>query len=119
MNRISIFTQDGDWIGKWGVPGEGDGEINRPSGLAFDKDDNLYMVDSCNHRIQVFTKDGEFLFKWGRQGTAAGEFNFPWGIEIDQHGDVFVADWRNDRIQKFTADGRFPHGVWKHRPGRR
>ena len=107
LNRISIFTKDGDWIGKWGTPGDGDGEINGPSGLAFDQDDNVYLVDSLNNRIQKFTKEGKFLRKWGRAGTGDGEFNMPWGIDIDGKGDVYVADWRNDRIQKFTPDGRF------------
>ena len=107
LNRISIFTRDGDWIGKWGTPGNGDGEINRPSGLAFDKDDNLYLVDSLNSRIQKLTKDGGFLAKWGREGTGDGEFNMPWGITIDDDGNVYVADWRNDRIQKFSADGQY------------
>jgi sugar lactone lactonase YvrE len=107
LNRISIFTKDGDWIGKWGTPGAGDGEINRPSGLAFDENDNLYLVDSVNNRVQVFTKEGKFLFKWGSSGSGDGEFNIPWGIDIDKNGDVYVADWRNDRIQKFAPDGRF------------
>lgn len=107
LNRISIFTKDGDWIGKWGTPGAADGELNRPAGLAFSADDRLYLVDSRNHRIQVFTKDGKFLSKWGRNGSGAGEFNYPWGITIDKQGDVYVADWRNDRIQKFTPDGQF------------
>jgi len=107
LNRISIFTKDGEWIGKWGTPGDGDGEINRPSGLAFDKEDNLYLVDSLNNRVQVFTKEGRFLSKWGGSGSGDGEFNMPWGIEIDNKGDVHVADWRNDRIQKFTPDGQF------------
>ena len=70
INRISIFTRDGEWIGKWGTPGDGDGEINGPSGLAFDGNDNLYLVDSLNNRIQKFTKDGRFLGKWGRPGGA-------------------------------------------------
>jgi hypothetical protein len=107
LNRISIFTKDGDWIGKWGTPGAGDGEINRPSGLAFDENDNLYLVDSVNNRVQVFTKEGKFLFKWGSSGSGDGAFNIPWGIDIDKNGDVYVADWRNDRIQKFAPDGRF------------
>ncbi len=107
LNRISMFTKDGDWIGRWGTPGHGDGEINRPSGLAFDKNDNLYLVDSRNDRIQVLTKEGKFLSKWGSSGSGDGEFNIPWGITIDHHGDVYVADWRNDRIQKFTPDGQF------------
>jgi len=107
FNRISIFTKDGDWVGKWGTPGSGDGETNRPSGLAFDKDDNLYVVDSLNNRIQKFTKDGKFIAKWGTVGSGAGEFNMPWGIDIDTEGHVYVTDWRNDRVQKFTAEGHF------------
>jgi len=106
-NRISIFTKDGTWIGKWGTPGAGAGELNRPSGMAFDKDDNLYVVDSLNNRVQKFTKEGKFLAKWGTAGSGAGEFNMPWGIDIDTEGDVYVTDWRNDRVQKFTADGHF------------
>ena len=107
LNRISMFTEEGEWIGKWGEPGDGDGEINRPSGLAFDDNDNLYLVDSRNDRVQVFTKEGRFLSKWGGSGDGDGEFNAPWGIEIDRNGDLYVADWRNDRIQKFAPDGRF------------
>ena len=60
LTRISIFTKDGDYIGKWEErPGDGDGELSRPSGLAFDADDNLYVVDSGNHRVQKFTKEGQ------------------------------------------------------------
>jgi sugar lactone lactonase YvrE len=107
LNRISIFTKDGDWIGKWGTVGAREGEFDRPSGLAFSADDKLYLVDSRNNRIQVFTREGKFLFAWGSHGSGDGEFNFPWGIDIDRNGDVYVADWRNDRIQKFTPDGQF------------
>ena len=106
-NRISIFTKDGDWLGKWGTPGVGDGELNRPSGMAFDPDDNLYVVDSLNNRVQKFTKEGKFITKWGTAGSGDGEFNMPWGIDIDTEGQVYVTDWRNDRVQKFTADGHF------------
>ena len=107
LNRISMFTRDGDWLGKWGVKGSGDGELSGPSGLAFDADDNLLAVDSQNHRVQKFSKDGRFLSKWGEQGSGPGQLNLPWGLSIDRAGDVFIADWGNDRIQKFTADGRF------------
>ncbi|ETX08526.1 6-bladed beta-propeller [Candidatus Entotheonella palauensis] len=107
FNRISRFTKNGEWIGKWGTPGDGDGELNRPSGLALDQDDNLYVVDSQNHRIQKFDNNGVFIAKWGKAGSGEGEFDMPWGIAIDTEGDVYVTDWRNDRIQKFTATGQF------------
>jgi DNA-binding beta-propeller fold protein YncE len=108
LNRISSFSKDGDYLGKWGEKtGSGDGELDRPSGMAFDADDNLYIVDSNNHRVQKFSKDGKFLAKFGSYGSGDGEFNMPWGITIDSHGDIFIADWRNDRIQKFSPDGTF------------
>ena len=108
LNRISMFTKDGEYIGKWeDRPGTGDGELDRPSGMAFDAQDNLFIVDSGNNRVQKFTKDGAFLSKWGTAGSGKGELNMPWGIDIDTKGDVYIADWRNDRIQKFTPDGKF------------
>jgi streptogramin lyase len=108
LNRISMFTKDGEYIGKWAErPGTGDGELDRPSGMAFDAEDNLFIVDSGNNRVQKFTKDGAFLSKWGTAGSGEGELNMPWGIAIDTSGDVYIADWRNDRIQKFTPDGNF------------
>ena len=45
----------------WGTKGSGDGEIDGPSGLVFDSDDNLYLSDHMNNRVQKFTKDGEFF----------------------------------------------------------
>ncbi len=108
LNRVSIYDQEhGNWIGMWGIPGDAPGEINGPAGLAFDKNDNLYMVESRNHRVSVFTRDGKYQFGWGGLGDGDGQFNLPWGIEIDHNGDVYVADWRNDRIQKFAPDGTF------------
>ena len=29
LNRISIFSKDGEWIGKWGTEGTGNGEISK------------------------------------------------------------------------------------------
>ena len=107
LNRISIFTGNGEWISKWGIAGDGDGEFNGPSGIAFDRHEDIYVVDSGNNRVQKFNKDGKFLAKWGCEGIGNGEFNFPWGIDIDKEDNVYVADWRNDRIQRFTPGGRF------------
>ncbi len=107
LNRISIYTKDGEFISKWERPGNADGEWDKPSGLAFDRDDNLYLVDSGNNRVQKLTKDGQFISKWGREGSGDGEFNMPWGIGVDKNANVYIADWRNDRIQKFTSGGQF------------
>ncbi|CAF4258285.1 unnamed protein product, partial [Rotaria sordida] len=35
-------------------PGDYANQLNCPEGLAFDRDGNLYVADSNNHRIQRF-----------------------------------------------------------------
>ena len=128
-NRISVFTIDpeevtkggvryvsrqgqqepqaGKLVSQWGIGGLGEGQLNGPSGIVFDGNEDLYVVDHRSHRVQKFTKDGKFLGAWGGFGSGEGEFNLPWGITLDHEGNVYVADWRNDRVQKFTADGEF------------
>jgi DNA-binding beta-propeller fold protein YncE len=81
-HRISIFTKDGAWIGKWGTPGAGDGQLNRPSGMAFAPDDNLYVVDSLNNRVQKFTKEGKFIAKWGTAGSVPVSLACPRGLML-------------------------------------
>ena len=107
LNRIAMFSSDGEWLGAWGTQGDADGEVDQPAGIAFDSEDNLYVVDTGNNRIQKFTKDGQFLAKWGQEGSGDGEFDMPWGIGLDADNNVYIADWRNDRIQKFAPDGSF------------
>ena len=117
LHRVSVFDKDGVFLNKWGVAGSGDGQLDKPSGMEFDAEDNLYLVDSGNSRVQKFTKEGKFLAKWGQSGTGEGQFNLPWGLTIDTRGDVYVADWRNDRIQKFSADGSFLAEFGSHGDG--
>ena len=107
LRRGQLVEQSAKFVSHWGTTGRGDGELNGPSSMVFDPDDNLYVVDHRNSRVQKFTRDGRFLAKWGRHGDGEGEFDLPWGITLDHDGNVYVADWRNDRVQKFTADGEF------------
>ena len=101
------FNPDGERIGEWGVHGSEPGRLDGPSGIAFDSDGDIYIVDTGNDRVQKFTIDGEFQFGWGATGTGDDEFNRPWGITIDSRGAVYVADWGNDRVQKFSPDGEY------------
>ena len=41
LNRISIFDKDGTFLSKWGKPGSGDGELNKPAGLAISQRDHV------------------------------------------------------------------------------
>ena len=96
-----------EWLESWGVTGSAPGQLDGPSGIAFDANDILYVVESRNHRVQKFTKDGQYISGFGGRGTGDGEFDRPWGITIDRDGYVYVVDWGNNRIQKFSADGGY------------
>ena len=118
-NFVAVFGPDGPYytfpeydpsgeaLTRWGEHGSEPGQLDGPSGMAFDRDDNLFVVDGGNNRVQKFTKGGRLLDCWGGAGSGDGEFDSPWGIAIDAQGDVYVADWGNDRVQKFSPDGRF------------
>ncbi len=106
LNRITIYTEDGDYVSHWGTAGDGPGEFNGPSGIRIDGD-TAWVVDAKNHRIQSYGLDGAFKSQFGEFGSADGQFNMPWGICLDKNGMIYVADWRNDRIQKFNQDGEW------------
>jgi DNA-binding beta-propeller fold protein YncE len=105
LHRISVFDKDGTFLSKWGKPGSGDGELNKPAGLAI-TNGTMFVSDSCNHRIQKFSLEGKYLGQFGSFGSGPGQLNIPWGLGLDTDGNVYVADWRNDRIQKFSPDGQ-------------
>jgi uncharacterized protein (TIGR03663 family) len=109
----------------WGAVGTEPGQFNHPRGVAVDRDGNVYVADSDNHRVQVFDANGAFLRAWGSQCNLAselgcadldsdgpmaygdGQFQEPWGITVADDGRVYVADTWNHRIQVFDGDGTF------------
>ncbi len=116
-NKVRVFAPDrfvpfpeyipeGEHIGEFGEAGSGPGQLNGPTGINFDSNNDLYMVDSKNHRVQKFSKDGKHILSFGSFGTGPGQFNKPWGLTIDKAGDIYVADWGNSRVQKFTPAGK-------------
>jgi DNA-binding beta-propeller fold protein YncE len=96
------FDRSGNFIAKWGTSGNGDGQLNMPSGLAVDSSENILVVDEGNDRVQKFDNNGTFMTKWGTTGTGDGEFDEPTGIAINSSGNVYVVGRDNSRIQIFA-----------------
>jgi len=80
------------------------GDFAKPSGLALDRDGNLYVADTLNNRIEVFDAEGQFISAYGKNGDGPGYFARPKGVAIDSDGHIWVADGMQDRIQVFNRD---------------
>jgi DNA-binding beta-propeller fold protein YncE len=100
------FTEYRRWIrgpgGPWGGLGSMPGELNNPSGIAFDPQGNVYVADTGNNRIQEFTNRGTYLNQWTHPGPGTASFASPSDVGVDAHGHVYVADTGNNRIVKFA-----------------
>src|SRR6266852_9757915 len=96
----------------FGTEGYDDGEFKSPTGIALDREGNIYVADTDAHTIQKFDKDGKFLMRLGDEpGDAEGQFYYPRGLTCTSQGDLIVIDANNHRIQKFDTDGE-PILMW-------
>ena len=84
-----------------GEKGDNPGELYKPTGIAIDSKDRVYVVDSMNHRVQEFDSSGKLLAVFGKRGKGQGEFELPQAVAIGPDDKIYVLDWGNNRIQIF------------------
>ena len=89
----------------FGMLGSGDGEFEKPSGIAVDSQGNIFVACRSNNRVQKFNNETQFLLSFGQEGTFDGRFKSPYDVEVDSSDNVYVADTNNHRIQKFNNNG--------------
>lgn len=54
-NNVSAFNvSDGSLLGTWGTKGTGNGQLNRPLGIAVDSAGRIYVDDYSNGRVEVY-----------------------------------------------------------------
>ena len=105
LHNVTTYSPDGEKLGQWGEQGSAPGQLNRPSGLAFDADGNAWVVDTQNHRVQQFSASGEHIMDFG---TRPGyEVAHPSGLAIDEHGDLYVCERDNNRVVMYDHRGRY------------
>ena len=100
---ISIFTLDGNYVGKFGTQGTGMGQLSSPSGIAIDMYGFILVTDYTNNSALIFDKEGAFVHSFGSSGSHNGQFSSPHQIAISPTGDIYICDTGNKRIQIFST----------------
>ena len=104
---LKVFDDAGTLLRVIGQRGEGAGEFNYPSHLAFVQDE-LYVTDTLNSRIQVFAARTERPSRrFGSRGLALGNLVRPKGVGVDGEGNVYVVESYYDSLLVFSREGEF------------
>ncbi len=104
-NRLSVFSEAGEYLFKVGSAGSGNGQFMQPDAVEVDAQGNVWVGDEGNQRVQQFNQAGEFVAKFGSLGSGKGQFKFayPFGLTADDKGSLWIADASNHRVQRWLA----------------
>ncbi|XP_066298906.1 uncharacterized protein [Branchiostoma lanceolatum] len=121
-HSIFLFEADGTLVKQ--VGGKGQGQFDQPCFVCVDKEDNIIVADTDNHRVQVFDKNLNFKHKFGRWGRQPQDIKGPTGVSADSRGNIVLANTGVEKLQVFRLDGTWlstissdgdrlhtPHGV--------
>jgi len=121
-SSISMFTRDGDYLGKWGHSDEPGFALGAHT-LYIEKDGAFWTTDRDGHTVRKYRPDGELLLSlgtFGQWGDDRAHFNGPTAVVVQNDGNIVVADgYWNSRLVWFSPDGEFIKSVgrWGRGPG--
>ncbi|KAI8494626.1 hypothetical protein Bbelb_278520 [Branchiostoma belcheri] len=91
-HSIFLFETDGTLVKQVRGQGEGDGQFDWPCFVCVDKEDNIIVADSLNHRVQVFDRNLNFKHKFGQKGRQPQDMWDPSGVSADSMGNIVLAN---------------------------
>jgi sugar lactone lactonase YvrE len=115
---------------KGGFAGDGgpasEARLNTPIAIAFDAQDNLYILDRDNNRVRKVDAAGNITTiagegTWGFSGdggpATAAMISTSSGIAVDAAGNVYIADTDNARIRMVDVNGMISTFAGTGEPG--
>lgn len=89
-----------EYVGEWGVKGNGPGQLQDPSGIATDSLGDIFIADAGSAFISKFASGGKPLLSFQEDGL-----NHPQFIALDQGGAIYVTDPVRDSVFIFLPNG--------------
>lgn len=123
---ILIGDLDGNQVGQLLSAGRGEGQIDRPTGMAVDDDGSIYLADSLNYRFQAVDASGKSKWILGTQPDPEKavidrerQFGLPSGLVLAEDGLLYGIDAFNGEIVVLSTDGQQlgSYGAWGRQDG--
>lgn len=95
-NCVQVFDHGGEFITKFGGPGEVLAELNRPRGIAIDRRGYIFVADGGNNRVVMYSPDLRMMSEVVRDIPA------PTGIAADENIVITCGDPYNS-IKIYSA----------------
>ena len=105
--RVQIWNTELGYVNSLGCHGDGNGQFNRPNGIAQDRAGNLFVSDTKNNRVQVFDCKGQFLSASSKKCIGSKYLHNPCGISVSSDQFVYVCDNGNKCVSVFKTSGEF------------
>jgi DNA-binding beta-propeller fold protein YncE len=97
QGRLKIFNLTDKQIKTIGKIGSGNGEFNKPRGVAVDGAGNIIVADWGNHRVRVLNKDGGHIHSISVKNA--------YGVLINDAGNIIVSNVMDNRITYYGIGG--------------
>jgi hypothetical protein len=88
------------FIGQWGSPGNGPGQLQQPSGIATNSLGDIFIVDAASAFISKFAPEGKPLLSFQQDGL-----NHPQSVAVDRGGALYVTDPVRNSVFIFMPSG--------------
>lgn len=106
------------WAGESGTAGSLDGlrqnaRFNKPTGMCFDSEYNIYVCDTDNHTIRKINRETGYVSTVAGQAGVSGYinggvnvalFNRPWGIAATSEDILYIGDLDNHAIRRLAIE---------------
>ena len=93
-----------EFLGQWGVKGDGPGQLDDPEGITTDPLGNIYIADAGSRFVHKFSPSGTPLVSF--QDDALKE---PESIAVDSYGSIYVTDPSRSAVFIFFPDDEHEH----------
>ena len=96
---LFVYDLNGAFDRQVGTPGNGEGQLNRPHGIAINESNgDIFVCDYGNNRVEIFSKD--FLFK---SQLGQGTLKSPTDIKLTNES-IYVLSLSNPFLYSFNYD---------------